>query len=42
MKATNVNPVFHGLGLQYDKGSIPSVAINRSGIVLEVHRTKRG
>ncbi|MDP9193891.1 MAG: phosphatidylinositol-specific phospholipase C domain-containing protein [Acidobacteriota bacterium] len=35
----NVNPVFHGLGLQYDHGETPAVAITRTGRVVEVHRT---
>lgn len=35
----NVNPVFHGLGLQYDHGETPAVALTRLGRVVEVHRT---
>jgi len=42
MAKTNVNPVFHGLGMKYDAGTIPSVALNRFGIVLEVHKNEAG
>ena len=38
----NVNPVFHGLGLQYDHGETPAVAITRLGRVVEVHRNEMG
>ncbi|MCY7295676.1 phosphatidylinositol-specific phospholipase C domain-containing protein [Alteromonas sp. a30] len=34
--------VFLGLSEQYDTGSIPSVAINASGQVLEVHKNEEG
>ena len=37
----NVNPVFHGLGLQYDHGETPAVAITRLGRVVEVHRAEK-
>lgn len=42
MAKTNVNPVFHGLGMKFDNGSIPSVALNRFGMVLEVHKNEAG
>lgn len=42
MAKTNVNPVFHGLGMKFDDGSIPSVALNRFGTVLEVHKNEAG
>ena len=34
--------VFFGLGLQYDSGTSPSIAINRNGRVLEVHKNELG
>src|SRR5207248_2347801 len=37
----NVNPVFHGLGLQYDHGETPAVAITRLGRVVELHRAEK-
>jgi hypothetical protein len=37
----NVNPVFHGLGLQYDHGETPAVALTQLGRVVEVHRTEK-
>jgi hypothetical protein len=33
---------FYGLGLQYDSGSTPSVAVNAVGVVLEVHKNEAG
>ena len=32
--------VFFGLASNYDTGSIPTVALNRSGTVLEVHKSE--
>ncbi|KZN47350.1 hypothetical protein [Pseudoalteromonas luteoviolacea] len=37
-----MNDVFFGLAEQYDTGSIPNVAINASGQVLEVHKNEEG
>lgn len=34
--------VFFGLGFEYDKGSDPSVGLNSSGIVLDVHKNEAG
>lgn len=34
--------VFLGLGLQYDSGSFPSIAVSRSGRVVEVHKNELG
>src|SRR5687767_4880196 len=43
MSGTNpVDPIFHGLGLDYDKGSIPAVGLTRMGTVLEVHKNEHG
>jgi hypothetical protein len=36
----NVNPVFHGLGLQYSHGETPAIGITRLGRVVEVHRAE--
>lgn len=34
--------VFFGLGLQYDDGDSPAIALNRNGRVLEVHKNELG
>ncbi|AVP95813.1 hypothetical protein C7S18_00735 [Ahniella affigens] len=34
--------VFFGLGLEYDKGSDPSVGLNSAGTVLDVHKNEAG
>ncbi len=34
--------VFFGLGLQYDSGDGPTIAINRAGRVVEVHKNEAG
>jgi hypothetical protein len=42
MAYANVNSIFHGLGYSYGSGSSPSVALDRSGTVLEVHKNEYG
>lgn len=40
--SSDTSSAFFGLAVQYDKGSVPSVALNEGGTALEVHKNEAG